>query len=307
MVVDSMTKYEIMNELRTDFDSEVKPYYDKCVRKRIKPLIYFKAQRQKSVINLGWEDYQTKKGNIFKILKRGDLKGDLPEFMTEFVWRNKKCHALFYDNNYVVIFQKHCLERYAERVLDKQELRSEEVLKMIRSNLDMGFHIILPTPTHPYCIYFVVANALFLGDYEDLEGKYKDKTYMWFNTCISLKEAHQTQKGIMLSLANMQKNVISIGYNPIRNKVLYLNNKNKLLKTKNNEELLIEFFKNYYMLYQLFLLSKLPFEVFFKEEIETDMNFIKKELADFSVSAEGLSPFGKKNGFALKGEIDYKG
>ena len=48
MVVDSMTKYEIMNELRTDFDSEVKPYYDKCVRKRIKPLIYFKAQRQKS-------------------------------------------------------------------------------------------------------------------------------------------------------------------------------------------------------------------------------------------------------------------
>lgn len=306
MVVDSMTKYEVMDELRTDFDSEVKPYYDNRLRKRIQPLIFSKAQRQKSIVSLGWEDYSTKKCNTFKILKRGDVNGDTPEFMAEFFWKNKKNHALFYQQNHVVVFQEHCLERYAERVLGNEELKTGEVIKEIRKHLNSGFHIVLPTPTHPYSIYFVVANALFLGDYEDLEGKYKDKTYNWLNTCISLKEAHATQKGIMHSLASMQDYNISIGFNPIQDKEIYFKKRNELIKTNEDKERLVDFFKNYYMLYQLFQSFNLPFEVYFKEEIEKDMDFLKNELAMFSVYVEGLSPYGKKNGFAFKGEIDYR-
>lgn len=307
MVVDSMTKYEVMDELRSDFDLEVKPYYDNNLRRRIQPLICFKAQRQKSIVSLGWEDYSTKKGNTFKILKRGDVNGDTPEFMAEFFWKNMKYYALFYQQNHVVVFQEHCLERYAERVLLDEKLKAGEVIKEIRKHLNSGFHIVLPTPTHPYSIYFVVANALFLGDYEDLGGKYKDKTYNWLNTCISLKEAHATQKGIMCSLASMQSYTISIGFNPIQDKEVYFKNRNELIKTDNRKERLIDFFKNYYMLYQLFRSFNLPFEVYFKEEIEADMFFLKNELAEFSVHVEGLSPYGKKNGFAFKGEIDYRG
>ena len=307
MVVDSMTKYEVMDELRNDFDLEVKPYYDNKLRKRIQLLIYPKAQRQKSIVSLGWEDYTTKKGNAFKILKRGDVNGDTPEFMAEFFWKNNKYHALFYQQNHVVVFQEHCLERYAERVLGNEELKTGEIIKEIRKHLNSGFHIVLPTPTHPYSIYFVVAKALFLGDYEDLEGKYKDKTYNWLNTCISLKEAHATQKGIMRSLASMQDYNISIGFNPIQDKEMYFKKRNELIKTDEDKERLIGFFKNYYMLYQLFQSFNLPFEVYFKEEIDADMGFLKTELVGFSVHVEGLSPYGKKNGFAFRGEIDYRG
>lgn len=306
MIVDSMSKYEVMDELRNDFNSEVKPYYNNNLRKRIQPLIRTRAQREKTVVTLGWDDYSTKKGNAFKILKRGDANGDLPEFMAEFSWNNTKCYALFFRQNSVVVFQKHCLDRYAERVLNK-EMQAKEVVKYISKYLNSGFHIVLPTPTHPYSIYFSVANALFLGDYEDLEGKFKDRSYNWLNTCISLKEAHTTQKGIMRSLANMQEYTNLIGFNPIDDKVLYTQRRKGLVKTDNDKERLIEFFKNYYMLYQLFLMSKLPFEDIFNDEIEVDMDFLKNELAGFSVPVEGLSPYGKKHGFAFRGEIDYKG
>ena len=306
MVVDSMSKYEVMDNFRNDFDSEVKPYYDNVLKKRIQPLIRTKAQREKTVVTLGWEDYSTKRGNTFKILKRGTAYGDLPEFMAEFFWNNTKCYALFFRQNSVVVFQNHCLDRYAERVLNK-EMQTKEVVKHISKYLNSGFHIVLPSPTHPYSIYFSVANALFLGDYEDLEGKFKDRTYNWLNTCISLKEARATQKGIMRSLANMQEYTNSIGFNPVDDKILYAQKRNGLVKTDDGKEKLIEFFMNYFMLYQLFLMSKLPFEDNFKNEIDADMVFLKNELAEFSVPVEGLSPYGKKYGFAFRGEIDYKG
>ena len=307
MVTDSMNKYEVMDELRKDFDTEVKPYYDNVLKKKITQLIYFKAQREKTTINLGWDDYATKKGNHFKILKRGNVNGDRPEFMAEFCWHKRNCYALFFDNNAVVVLQKHSLEQYADRVLHNKSLESEKVIKnYIMKYMDSAFHIVLPSPTHPYCIYFVVANALFLGDYEDVEGKYKDKTFNWLNTCISLKEAHATQEGIMRSLSNMQKSAISIGFNPIRDKNRYQLCKERICKQETSKEELINYFKNYYMMYQLFQSCKLPFAEFFKEEIEVDMNFLKDELNSFSINVESLSPFGKVNGFAIKGEIDYK-
>lgn len=307
MIVDSMTKYEVMNELRNDFDKEVKPYYDNVLKKKITQSIYFKAQREKITINLGWDDYCSNNGICYKILKRGNIEKDMPIFMADFCWHKKKCYALFFDNNAVVVLQKHSLDQYADRVLHNKCLESEKVIKNhIMKHMDSAFHIVLPSPTHPYCIYFVVANALFLGDYEDIEGKYKDKTLNWLNTCISLKETHTTQEGIMHSLANMQKCVMSIGFNPISDKRRYQMEKKKICKKDSNKESLIDFFKNYYMLYQLFQSFQMPFAECFEEDIDADMGFLKDELKRFSVNLENLSPFGKANGFAIRGEIDYQ-
>ena len=307
MVVDSMTKYEVMNELRNDFDREIIPYYYNVLEKRIKPLIIYRAQREKKVINLGWEEYSTTRGNTFKLLKRGDIQGTMPEFEADFIWRNKRCYAFFFQKGYVLVFQKHCLERYAERVLNDSKIQLEDILKIIRKQLKFNFNIVLPTPSHPCCIYFVAADALFLGDYEDLEGKYTDKCYNWLNTCISLKEARTTQKGILHSLSILQEYVSSSGINPIESKEVYLKNKNRLIKTNTDKEKLVIFFKYYYMLYQLMLMFKMPFEDIFKTEIDADMDFLKKELEEFSVPVADLSPYGETNGFAIKGEIDYRG
>lgn len=308
MVLESMTKYEVMDELRKDFDCEVKPFYENVLKKRIMPLIYLQSKRLKSsVINLGWVDYKTKRENTFKILKRGNVKGDLPEFASEFVWHHKKCYALFFDNNTEVVFQKHCLDQYADRVLKDKNLQAEKVYTTIRKNLKSGFHIVLPTPSHPYSIYFVAANALFLGDYEDIEGKYRDKTYNWLNTCISLREAHATQNGIIASLSSMQNFVNLIGFDPVREKDKYSFSRGKLLEDNSKKEGLIMYFKNYYMLYQLHKSFGFPFTAFFIDEIEADMAFLKEELSAFQIFVEGLSPYGKKNGIAIRGEIDFKG
>ena len=55
------------------------------------------------------------------------------------------------------------------------------------------------------------------------------------------------------------------------------------------------------------LMFKMPFEDIFKTEIDADMDFLKKELEEFSVPVADLSPYGEINGFAIKGEIDYRG
>lgn len=307
MVIDSMNKYEVMNELRMDFDLEVKPFYDNVLKKQIMPMIYYKAQRQKTTINLGWVNYTTKNRNVFKILRRGNAKGDIPEFRADFTWNNKKCIACFLENSSVLVFQKHCLEMYAERVIGKNGMGIEKVFNLVKQHINSSFNIVLPTPTHQYSIYYVVANALFLGDYEDLDGKYKDKDYNWLNTCISLREAHATQKGIIHSLSILQDFVNSVGYNPISENERYYKDKDKFLKKEDSKNKLKEFLKISYMLFQLLLLANLPFIVFFKDEIENRVRFLKEELNSFFINVAELSPYDKKEGIALRGEIDYRG
>ena len=307
MVIDNMNKYEVMHELRKDFDLEVKPYYDNVLKKQMMPLIYNKAKREKNTINLGWANYTTKNKNIFKILRRGNVNGPIPEFRADFVWKNKKCIACFLQNSSVLVFQKHCLEMYAERVLGDKKIEVEKVFNHIKKYFNSSFHIVLPTPTHPYSIYYVVANALFLGDYEDLDGKYKDKNYNWLNTCISLQEAHATQKGIMHSLSIIQDFVNYVGYNPISDSEKYFKNKDKLLTNEEDKIKLIGFLKVSYLLFQLLILANLPFAVYFQDEIDKEVEFLKKELNGLSINVAELSPYGKKNGIAIQGEIEFRG
>lgn len=109
MILDTMSKHEVMQSLRNDFDSEILPYYIR-IRPKIQALIKTKSEREKKPINLGWETYVTKNKTTFYILKKGDKDGDTPEFVSLFRWRGKACYSTFFEKGTIVVYQQHCLE-----------------------------------------------------------------------------------------------------------------------------------------------------------------------------------------------------
>ena len=83
MILDTMSKYEVMKALRKEFDEEILPYYYKRILPRIRPLLQQRCQRENRTITLGWETVESKGLNTFKILKRGD-KETLEEYGVKF-------------------------------------------------------------------------------------------------------------------------------------------------------------------------------------------------------------------------------
>lgn len=69
-----MSKREVMQSLRNDFDQEVLPYYN-SIRLKLQSLLKARSEREKKPINLGWEPYETKNKTKFHILKKGDKDG----------------------------------------------------------------------------------------------------------------------------------------------------------------------------------------------------------------------------------------
>lgn len=204
------------------------------------------------------------------------------------------------------VFQEHCLQRYAERVLKKDISPRQVMFKYIFKHEDSAYHIVLPTPSHPASIYSGFADALFLGDYEMPTEETKNISQNWYNTCISLRETHFTQEKILQTLESLQKTVKIIGYNPIEHKDYYERNKNKILNNDNVKNNFIQFLKNSYMLYQLHLSFKFSFTDIFLDEINTNMNFIKDILIKENIDVDILNPIDKDNGIAIRGEINYK-
>lgn len=310
MILDTMTKYEVMRSLRYDFDNEVLPYYNKKLRPKVQSLVKTKSEREKKPINLGWESYKTKNNTIFHILKKGDKDGDFPVFISEFRWKGKNCYSNFFKNETTVVYQQHCLERYAERVMKNSEIKPRDILsKHLNNKSNQAFCIVLPTPTHEHSWYLVLANALFLGDYEvPLSKEDKDFGGMWFNTCISFTESQYTQTGIMRSLQIMQDYANLIGFDSIADKERYKKERNDIQKDSEKKEKLADYLVKAYMMYQLHLSFDFAFtKEYFLDEVFANMEFIKDVLHnDFSISIEGLSPFDKENGIAIKGEIDYR-
>ena len=182
MITNTMSKYEVMEQLRKEFDEEILPTYYKRILPSIKPLLYRRCQRENKTISLGWETIKSKNLNIFKILKRGNKEGDIPLFVAEFRWNNKLCFAHFAPQRSVIVYQAHCLLRYAERVL-KQEFDATRVFYYHIVKRQFGaYRIVLPTRTHKHSFYFGIAKALFLGDFDDENPK---DNFIWLNTCIS--------------------------------------------------------------------------------------------------------------------------
>ena len=311
-----MTKFEVMIAIRKDFDSEVLPYYEK-IKYQIMKEILPEAQRKKGTVCHGWISFQTSNQINFKILKRGDVKGDKPEFIAFFRWCNRYCVASLLPNGTINVFQSHCLDRYMERVLGKEILHKyvtdmqvyiDELNKHILKHQNSAFLIVLPTPTHKYSTYLVMANALFLGDYEVEQADNKQLCAHWYNTCISLKECHETQEKIMHTLVRLQKEVLDIKYCPVINeesRKKYFENKKRLTVRKRGT--LISMFSNIYLLLVLQRSFKFPFYDKMEEEANSCLAFLEHELVDLGVNLTTLNPFDEYIGIAVKGEIDYRG
>lgn len=305
-----MSKHEVMQSLRNDFDSEILPYYNNCIRPKLRKQIQEKAAREKRTINLGWESKETKNKTTFHILKLGDKSGDTPYYISEFRWRGKHCYSTFFMDGIVVVYQKHCLDRYSERVLHKSIDARDIIYKYLLKKQDSAFTIVLPTPTHKHSRYLVMADALFLGDFE-VPTCDADKNFggIWFNTCISFEESRYTQEGIMQTLQFMQEYVKKLGYNPITNRSRFEREKRAILHNEESKKRLQLFLEKAYMMYMLHLSFDFAFtKQLFLDETKEIMGYIKETLqVDFSISAESLSPFAKEKGVALKGEIDFRG
>lgn len=305
MIIDLMTKYEVIVALRKDFENEVLPYYHKN-RPKYQILIESKAKRTKTTINLGWIGYCSHNLIKYQILVTGDAYGDKPYYTAQFIWHGKTCYASFFRNKYVIVFQKHCLERYAERVLKKSIDPKEVFIKYLLKKQDSAFNIVLPTPTHEISNYFGLANALFLGDFL-LESCCNETKGIWCNTCISLREAHYTQSKIMSTLSFMQSFVNRIGYNPIDS--FGLSNKDaKLAKTdiKFRKEL-SDFYIKSYLLLKLHFSFGLEVTKYEDNKSLNTMQYIENILSKIDISVSDLSPYDTEYGVALQGEINYIG
>ena len=162
MITDTMTKYEVMKTLRKEFDEEILPFYRKNIFPQLRSLLQQRCQREKKTINLGWTTKKSSNNTEFKILKCGNAKGDLPLFVCEFRWQNKFCLGNFFPEGNVVIYQAHSLQRYAERVLQKEMSIKDVFYKYIAKNQREAYHIVLPTPTHQFSYYFGMAILVFL-------------------------------------------------------------------------------------------------------------------------------------------------
>lgn len=307
MITDTMSKYEIMESLRQEFDNEILPYYNKRIFPRIKSLLQQRCIRENKTITLGWETIESKSLNKFKILKRGSKEGDLPLFVAEFRWNNKKCYGNFFQEGAVSIFQAHCLQRYGERVLhqDIQDISIEDIFYRHILNKPTAYSIVLPTPTHPYSYYYGLANALFLGDY-DVQNL--DHHFVWCNTCISYNETRYSQMKITQSLHFLQDfvNQVKCDFSNPKYEHKLRRHLKKITTQENKMEELKKFLTTKYLLWQLQCGFKFEFYDHFKTEIDVQIEYLERILKEFNISAKSLSPYSKSHGVAWKGEIDYK-
>lgn len=308
MIVDSMSKYEVMKTLRKEFDDEILPYYRKVLFPVAKKTILSRCQRSNTTVNLGWESKLTSSMTEFRILKRGNKEEFNVLFVCSFHWRGQLCYANFFEDGTVVVYSPHCLQRYGERELNLKtnEISNSKVFyDYILKRQESAFSIVLPTPTHPFSIYIGMAHVLFLGDYD---CEHTNESFKWLNTCISFNEARYSQSRIMKSLHEMQEYVES-------NKIDYsIPNNEKPLKAylKKNEKNLskIEELKQYltqkYLLWKLHISFNFEFTKERMDVINKDLTHIEKYLVLLGVNTGSLSPYSKDRGIAWKGEIDYR-
>lgn len=305
MIVDSMTKLEVMKSLRSDFDKEVLPYFENT----LKAYFHKEAKRllgpQKNKIILPQRKKTSSNGICYTITCISTKIDYKCLFSTKFIYRGKVYYADLSDNESVTVYSKHSLERYAERQLKDKNIATDIVFENhIEKHSDAAFHIVLQSPTHKQCIYFGLAKALFLGDY------IPDSNYgNWYNTCLSIDELHESQYRICRSLGFLCDFVGHVMFNPMPT-YKYEKSSDKLMKKyllKYPEKTAdyIKFLKYSYMLCQLHL----SFDFDFTEIalVKGYMDKVAVALKSYDITADELSPFDEEEGIAVQGELDYKG
>lgn len=305
MITDQMSKYEVMASLRKEFDDEVLPYYRKLEKSALYKSLKQQCERTKKTINKT-HLFQTKNLTCFKILQRASIECPQPFFVCEFWWNNRFCYGCFFPEGNVVVYQQHSLQRYAERVLQDENLPTMDVFyKHIVKSQDAAFRIVLPTPTHRYSYYYGIADALFLGDYDD---NHLDDNFIWCNTCISYTETKYSQLRITKSLHQIKDFVKKVKYDfaePQNEEFLQ-----QYLKKFENDNDRIEELKSFltkkYLLWKLHLSFNFHFTEHFRSGIDKTVPYLEQLLESLNVAPKSLSPYSKSHGIAWKGEIDYK-
>ena len=309
MIIDTMTKTEVMLSLLKEFNEEIVPLYTNA-KKELERTILPRVQRSGKPEKIA-RDKESSGHNVFHIIYKVTKGGYDMNAYNEFLWHGRHCYATFFKNNSVVVYQRHCLERYAERVLNKEVSPDAVFKKYLFDNQDSAFQISLQAPNRERCQFFGLADALFLGDYDEPTKENLDVNLHWYNTCISLKETHATQTGILRSLSLMHKFVRDLGFNPLdevkKDKQSKMILANYIKKSEENKAAYVEFLKRTYMLHQLQLSLNFPWIDLYMNDINSRMNMISSELAKYNVNTTSLSPFGKEVGFAIKGEINFRG
>lgn len=301
-----MSKIEVLEALQKDFLTEAKPYFDKqwiVVRQSMRE----RSLRTKQSVRKELHFMSKNNLNYFAEFIYKNINDIRFIFTAEFYWNSRRCYASFFEDNTVVVYQSHCIERYIERVLQVGKKDIKQVFyKLINHQQYSAFCIVLPTPTHKYSVYFGLGSALFLGDFDPkiissgVQGK-------WFNTCISLREAGNTQSRLLQTLLSLQLFVQKLGYNPIDTKGLSIYDKKRIGQDLSFTHEVIDFYKKSYLLLKLHLQFEFPFTQQENHKIEETMAFLIKELSFYNVLIKQLSPYDPIEGVAIKGEIDYKG
>jgi hypothetical protein len=306
MITDAMSKKEVMITLRNEYREEIHKYYNNSLKPSLEKYILPTVQRTGSSKTIQYE--KKSKGNIeYHILCEVTKEKPFVCTYRSFYWNKNPYFASFFENDSVVVYSKHCMDRYKERVLhmENENIPSEEIFKkFIFSKQDSAFSILLQAPNFERTLYMGLADALFLGDFDEPTKENMNDHLYWYNTCISFEQFRHTQEGLHYSLLQMQTFVQKLGFNPVDNK-----DKRKLnlflKQSKENESEYVNFLKRTYMLCQFQLDMNFPWIELYKPEHEKMMELLSRELAKYKVSTASLSPYGKKNGFALKGEIIF--
>ena len=306
MIVDSMTKLEVMKLLRRDFDTEIKPFFDNSLEDALHKETQRLLSPQKNKIVLPARHKKSSQGLDYAIICTGTRTDYQCSFSTKFRWRNKIYYADLSDHESVTVYSQHAIERYAERHLKDKTMKTDDVFyKHIERNTNAAFHIVLQFPTHENCLYFGLAGALFLGDYEP-----KSEHENWYNTCVSLNELYESQYRIYNSLAFLCDFVNTIKFNPLPTYQFEKHTSNKdiqiyLKKNPSKTDSYIKYLRYTYMLCMLHLSFNFSYSE--PEKIKAYMKKVEDELLRYNVNANELSPYDINDGIALRGELDFGG
>lgn len=308
MIVDSMTKAEIIHALKNDHKRNVEMYIAARILKYQTEIQLLTASANRHV-KLPWETIITKSNITYMFRPEGDREYFCPKVIAEFPWQGKKCFAYFTEGikgKVVNVFTNHALSRYAERVLNKEISYRDVFYQYILPHMSYAFRTVLPSPNqHEYSKYITISDGLFLGDFDPKNPTNDD----WYNTCISLNETGESQHKILKTLKAIQNDLNTLGFNPFdldEYKEGQLINLDKVPKTKEAVDALIDLARLTFLLNKLYLMLDYPFYPEFKGKIDYDMFVAKGILEAFKIDYTKLTPYGK-DGIAIRGELEYKG
>lgn len=304
MIVDSMSKHEVMVYIRNEYDDTVIPYFHKHLKQYEVKIYPVCARGKHNKVTLPWEIVISKNNTVFQLRVFGNNSKIDSVTIAEFDWQDQHCFA-YIKHGLIIVFSQHALRRYAERVR-MSEIPSKKAFDIIFKNMSYSYRTVLPSPTHPLCCYLVIIDALFLGDFDQNAFSPNQRFgEIWLNTCISLKESGDSQKGILNTLSLMPFYIRKIGFNPYESPAMSKAT-DKLMNERRELGSLICLSESVFLLDKMFLMMDLPVNKYIIDYVHAEMRYAEAILKWADVETEKLTPYGK-NGIAIRGELDYKG